>query len=131
MIEKTHNLAFDMCQAQWLVDKVRTNEVYAQNLYAALCNNEFQEQELFELLKGQTWSCTWRSAGGIIADMREQGDYMDWYCSGIKGNKDDIDYAAALEKGYDLKNYVAEGVITEEILEDLAKLGWIPVESVD
>ena len=112
----------------WIVEKVRTNEIYAQNLYAALCNNCFYEHDLFEVLKSQTWSCSWRSAGGIIADMRGSGDYMDWYCSGIKGDEDDIDYAAALEKGYDLKNYVAEGAVTAEVQGDLEKLGWYVCE---
>jgi hypothetical protein len=32
-----------------------------------------------------TWSCSWRYAGGLVADMREQGEnYLDFYCSGYE-----------------------------------------------
>jgi len=122
-IEPTHSLEFDMCQAKWLVDKVRNDQSYAQNLYAALCNNEFQELELFEVLRGRAWSCTWRYAGGIVADMRgEGGDYLDWYCSGMGpgGNGNGHNNDPKL-------HYVGEGTITDEIRADLARLGWQPV----
>lgn len=121
--EHTHNLEFDLCRTAWLVDKVRSNKSYAQNVYAALCNNEFQEQEMWEVLRGKTWSCTWRYAGGIVADMRgEGGDYMDYYCSGMMhGHPDDNRDPDPYE------GFVPEGTITEEVRADLAKLGWIPV----
>jgi hypothetical protein len=65
------------------------------------------------ILTDKTWSCTWRSSGRIVADMREKGDYLDWYCSGIVG--DDIKGAPA---------YASEGMVTEEIEADLLRLGW-------
>jgi len=37
-----HNLERDMKNAAWFVAKVQASESYAQNVYAALCNNEFQ-----------------------------------------------------------------------------------------
>jgi hypothetical protein len=82
-----------------------------------LCNNQFQKQEVWPLLQGQTWSCSWRYAGGIVADMLERGDYMDWYCSGIR----DADIVAA-------QGYVGEGEVTEQIHEDFQRLGWHVVE---
>ena len=63
-------------------------------------------------------------AGGIVADMREQGDYIDWYCSGI-GNSED-GYGLAGNKP-EQGAYVPEGVVTEEIELDLNRLGWRPV----
>ena len=78
-----------------MVEKVRSREEYAQNLYAALCNNTFQQNEVWPRLTGTTWSCSWRSSGGIVADMRGSGDYIDWYCSGIRSDWSDEDYQNA------------------------------------
>jgi hypothetical protein len=115
-----------------MCDKVKQSDNYAQNLYAAMCNQNFQKQDVWPVLKNETWGCSWRSAGGIIADMREEGDYIDWYCSGI-GSQDTgygLDgYKPQLEK--DGRNYVPEGVVTEEIKMDLKQLGWVPVDIPD
>jgi hypothetical protein len=116
----------------WICDKAKAREEYAQNLYAAMCNNEFQKLDVWQLLKDAKYSCSWRYAGGIVADMLEQGDYIDWYCSGIRGGASEEELAAmtkdqrAKYKWYDEK-FVSESVITDEIREDLKKLGWAPV----
>lgn len=122
------NLERDMKDARWFVDKVRASESYAQNLYAALCNNAFQKLEVMPVLRDEVWSCTWRYAGGVVADIRCEGDYMDWYCSGIRGDPKEIDYAAAEAQGFDLVKYVPESIITDEIRQDLKQLGWTVVE---
>ena len=93
---------------------------------------QFQKLDVVPILKDQRWSCSWRSAGGIVADMREQGDYIDWYCSGIGGR--DTGYGLdshTPDLDPDGRTYVPEGEVTEEIREDLKKLGWIPVEWKD
>lgn len=115
-----NNLEYDLRSTDWVLEKVRASEIYSQNLYAALCNNEFVKRELWPILKDERWSCSWRYAGGIIADMREEGDYIDWYCSGISG---DLDYNAPLKEGR-----VPESVVTEEIEIDLNKLGWLVIK---
>jgi hypothetical protein len=126
------NLEYDLRSTDWILEKVRNNDNYAQNLYAAMCNNDFIKREMWPILKDQRWSCSWRHSGGIIADMQEKGDYIDWYCSGI-GNK---------EAGYGLdhyeptpdpdgRDYVPEGVVTEEIENDLYTLGWLVVKYKD
>ena len=46
------------------------------------------------------WTCSWRMAGGIVADIIKDGNYMDWYCSGN------------------------ESVVTDEIKLDLMIMGW-------
>ena len=107
------NLEYDLRSTDWILEKVRNSEIYAQNLYAAMCNNDFQKRDVMPILKDETWSCSWRYAGGIIADMRQEGDYIDWYCSGIRNPKD--------KDGVD---FVAESQVTEEIEQDLLKLGW-------
>lgn len=119
-----NNMEYDLRSAKWICDKAKASEDYAQNLYAAMCNNYFQKLDTWPILTDQRWSCSWRYAGGIVADMREQGDYINWYCSGIRG-------------GYDLgggeiedphPNWVNESVVTDEIREDLIRLGWIVIE---
>jgi len=124
----TPNLEQDMKDAKWFVDKVRATESYAQNVYAALCNNAFQKLEIMPVLRDEIWSCSWRYAGGIVALLRSEGDYMDWYCSGIRGDPKEIGYAAAEAQGFDLGRYVPESVVTDEIRQDLEQLGWVVVD---
>lgn len=122
------NLEQDMKDAKWFVHKVRATESYAQNVYAALCNNAFQKLEVLPVLRDEIWSCSWRYAGGIVALLRGEGDYMDWYCSGIRGDPKEIDYAAAEAQGFNLGQYVPESIITDEIRHDLEQLGWVVVD---
>lgn len=110
-----NNMEYDLRTTEWILRKVRNSEDYSQNLYAAMCNNDFIKLEVMPILKNETWSCSWRHAGGIIADMREEGDYIDWYCSGMGGVVGEHD---------DKRKFVAESVVTDEIREDLKRLGW-------
>jgi hypothetical protein len=117
-----NNMEYDLRSSKELCDKAKASDVYSQNLYAAMCNMTWQSREFWQEMKGEVWSCSWRHSGGIIADMREEGDYIDWYCSGI-GNSEDgygLDHRRA-------NGYVPEGVVTEEIELDLNRLGWRPV----
>jgi hypothetical protein len=70
--------------------------------------------------------------------MRGRGDYIDWYCSGIK----DVGvYAPATEnetlteeqqaRMAVVDKFVAESVVTEEIQADLLRLGWAVVTDPD
>ena len=126
------NMEYDLRSTKWICDKVKANDNYAQNLYAAMCNMQFIKLDIMPILKDQRWSASWRHSGGIIADMQEKGDYIDWYCSGI-GNHE----AGFGLDGYEPtpdpegRDYVPEGVVTEEIREDLKKLGWVAVEWED
>jgi hypothetical protein len=48
-------------------------------------------------------------SGGIVADIRGRGEsYLDFYCSGIGGEKGDV----------------GEGFVTDEIKLDLMMMGW-------
>jgi hypothetical protein len=82
--------------------RCKESEAYSQNLYAALCNNSF-------VRCGEKCEYSWRHAGSIVAEMRGEGGYIDWYCSGLSGTQ----------------GFVAEGEVTEEIKLDLLSLGWI------
>ena len=115
-----NNLEYDLRSTDWVIDKCRS-DVYAQNLYAALCNMRWQKRDVIPILKDEYWTCTWRSAGGIVADIQGRGDYIDWYCSGIRGvSLDDKENEA-----WDYHGYVSEGTVTEEIENDMYVLGWV------
>jgi hypothetical protein len=97
------NLDIDLFKTDWIVSKCVNSDVYSQNLYAAICNNLFYKE-------GEEWSASWRVAGGIVADLRNKGErYIDWYCSGMA----------------DKQEYLPESVVSDEIRQDLLKLGWI------
>lgn len=109
---RINNMEYDMCEADWFVSRVRGSDDYAQNLYAALCNNCFQKQDVWLILKDAYWRCSWRYAGGIVADLRDcNEDYIDWYCSGIAPEEHSA--------------FVGEGTVTDQIGADLALLGWL------
>lgn len=123
-----NNMEYDLLTTDWILEKVRSSETYAQNLYSAMCNNQFVKREMWPILRmdpeKDLRSCSWRYAGGIIADMRQQGDYIDWYCSGIGDGLGNGDSNGT-------KGYVPEGMITKEVEEDLSRLGWIPAPGGD
>jgi hypothetical protein len=97
------NLEHDLIKSDYITDKCVTSESYSQNLYSAMCNNLFYKND-------EEWSCSWRYAGGVLADMRSMGEsYIDWYCSGIGSHND---------------GYVGESFVTDEIRSDLLQLGW-------
>ena len=121
-----NNMEYDLRSTDWILEKVRKSDSYAQNLYAAICNNDFQKLAVIPILKDQRWSASWRHAGGIIADMRQEGDYIDWYCSGIGNEAMGHGLNGARGNGY-----VPEKIVTDEIRADLQQLGWIVVDTND
>jgi hypothetical protein len=107
------NLEKDLIDNQWIKDKCRTSKIYPQNLYAAMANNRF-------FYGDKEWTCSWRYAGGIVAELvGGGGDYLDYYCSGMASDH--------------VEGFVSEGVVTGEIRLDLMKMGWEvkPYESKD
>ena len=116
-----NDLEYDLRTTEWILAKARASDSYAQNIYAAMCNMRWQKLDVFPILKDEFWSCSWRHAGGIVADMLQKGDYIDWYCSGMGGLSYDP------EEGRK-EGYVSESQVTEEIRADFQKLGWVPSE---
>jgi hypothetical protein len=130
------NMEYDLRSTQWIIDKAK-DDAYAQNLYAAMCNNDFTKNDVWPILTEKRWSCSWRHAGGIIADMQGKGDYIDWYCSGIRDSKilDDDEFRALTKEQQESyiqgKKFVPESCVTDEIREDLLKLGWIVIDETE
>jgi hypothetical protein len=84
-------------------DRIRgliRSDVFAVLLYGALCNTTWRHKAT-----GATWHCSWRGAGGIVAELRGEGCYMDWYCSS------------------------GEGLVDEQVLAEIDTLGWALAEA--
>jgi hypothetical protein len=125
---KENNLEWVLCNTEWIIEKVRADKSYSQNLYAALCKNYFvREENIFDLLKEKYWACSWRRAGGIVANMLDEGDYIDWYCSGMGGLNAEYVLNETEMQWKSRTGYVTEGTVTEEIGHDLRRLGWIVI----
>jgi hypothetical protein len=71
------------------------SELFATVLYSALCNTTWLHKAT-----GTPWHCSWRSAGGLVANLRCEGNYLDWYCS------------------------MGEGLVDEQVLDEIGALGW-------
>lgn len=115
------DLEQDLWRSDEILHKIRTRKDYAQNVYAAMCNMRWQPLDVVSILKDEFWSCSWRAAGGIVARLNKEGDYMDWYCSGIQDFSGDH-----ADPRFNGGGYVEEGQITDEILADFKELGWAP-----
>lgn len=105
----SRDLAQDLLNSTHIRERVQ-DKAYAHKLYAALCNTQWQPSEVMDILREHTWSASWRTAGGIVAELREpthNEDYIDWYCSGF------------------------EGCVHPDIREDLKQLDWTCVEEDD
>lgn len=108
------NLESDIGNNKEIISLLLDREM-ACDFYRALCNmrwkkieNYSEEDRLVDTLKGvdpTVWHCSWRHAGGIIADIRNLNyntseGYMDFYCSG------------------------GEGRVSEKVNECFNKMGW-------
>jgi hypothetical protein len=90
----TPNLERDLAQSPRIRDLIRS-DVFATLLYGALCNTTWRHTAT-----GALWHCSWRHAGGIVAELRCEGDYLDWYCS------------------------MGEGLVDDQVLAEIEALGW-------
>jgi hypothetical protein len=109
-----HSLEADLYLSELIRNKAAGNDIYCQNLYAALCNNEFQRLEVDPILLDERWSCSWRYAGGVASKLYNglgSENYMQYYCAGLGL--------------HDFDDYVHEGTVTEEIRSDLLHMGWV------
>ena len=128
------NMEYDLRTSELIIEKCK-DKIYAQHLYAAMCNNEFTKNDVWPILRDKRWGCSWRYAGGIIADIRQEGDYIDWYCSGIRNQEDLTTEEYNQMSREDQERYleanasVAESFVTDEIRKDLLTIGWLVVDS--
>jgi hypothetical protein len=91
------------------VARLGADLVFAQNVYAAICNND-----LIDLATGDDYGMTWRAAASFVAHLRNLAGvefdetYLTWYCSGM----------------VDIDGWVEEGAITDDVRLAFKTLGW-------
>lgn len=93
----TPDLERDILENDLLKTRAKADRQFALDMYRALCNNVFIHSGGEEPV---TFGCSWRYAGGIMAELVDGHDYMDFYCAG------------------------GEGDISPEIEQVFAELGW-------
>lgn len=98
---------FEQDLAELLGDRLRADLDFAYLVYGSLGNVEWQHKEA-------TYGCTFRSAGDLIAKIRDQGEsYLDFYCSSPEGVVDEEAAAALATRGWvaeiDPNNWRPEG----------------------
>ncbi|MGI9450203.1 MAG: hypothetical protein ACR2QH_06155 [Geminicoccaceae bacterium] len=81
--ETAPDLGRDMTGSERLRELARS-ELFAGLLYAALCNTTWRH-----VASDQVWHCSWRYAGKLVAGLRGEGSYLDWYCWGHEGELDE------------------------------------------
>lgn len=116
-----HDLRTDLDNSILIMNKIK-NDVYAQNLYAALCNVQWVHKDILSILKDDFWGISWRAAGSLVANLRNKHglkeNYLNYYCSGIL---EDVPNGNHLRSAF-------EGEIKDEIKKDLSDLGWRPIQ---
>lgn len=94
----TPNLFRDVIDSETIKNKMRASKSYCKKFYAAMCNTD-----LYKVGSEGEYGYSWRAAGGLVADILGEGDYLDWYCSGN------------------------EGFVDDEIADDLNAIGWVAI----
>lgn len=97
------DLETDLRNNHVIVDKIQASWDYSQRLYSTLANNVFcRMSDTGKPCLDSHWSCTWRYAGGLVAELAKRAEgYMDYYCSGN------------------------EGLVDPEVEEDLNQISWV------
>lgn len=78
IIKDPYNLEDDLHNSQKIKHFVKKRE-NALRLYSALCNVDWYKNNVM-------WACSWRTAGAIVAELRNKNEcYLDYYCRGDEG----------------------------------------------
>lgn len=104
-----HDVGFEQTLFR-VVSREQANDVsFMCELYRSMCNMTWVPADCPAKKRSEYfWSCTWRTAGAIAAEIRNEKlgcneSYLDYYCGG------------------------EEGEVSERVRTFLAGAGWIPV----
>lgn len=89
-----HRKLFELTVDRLLGDRVRADGTAAIDLWSALANIEWIAPD------GGIVRYSQRAAGEMVAWIREEGDYIDWYCSGESGRVAPWIEAALVDEGW-------------------------------
>ena len=81
-------------------EKMRTDESLCKRIWSSLANVEWYYIRPSESRGAVSVGYSFRAAGGLIADIRDLGDYMDWYCASPDSTVDDVFRRAMKKAGF-------------------------------
>lgn len=94
---------------KWLVQKIKKNQFYAQNLYAALCYHTFVKANAYDILCANHVTINSLAAAQLMIEFYPETIELDWIPTNV--------YKIAA-------GFVRPGYITSEVAQDLNQLGW-------
>ena len=101
LIDEGPYRAFEQMLESVLGEKVRESDGWARSLYAALCNVDWRGPN------GEEVGYSWRAAGDVVAALRREGDYCNWYCGGNEGRVDERIATALRSEGWTVSEAAA------------------------
>lgn len=93
--EMIPSLETDLLSSRRMTELAQASDLFAGLLYAALCNTEWRHVQT-----GARWSCSFRDAGDVVASLRGNESYLDWYCWGFEGTVDERVHTECLDLGW-------------------------------
>lgn len=102
--EQYHNLqtakkVFEADLKELFLSQIQKEDEFCERLYGTLTNTEIYHPTLGVI------HYSFREAGGLIAFLKEEGDYLCWYCSAPKGTIDPEIADQLKTKKWEFKHY--------------------------
>ena len=83
-------------------ERMKADDSFCVQIWSALANKLWKHESMDD---DEEYSCTFRYAGGLIADILGRGGYMDWYCSGPYATVSDEIESGMKDIGWTHHNY--------------------------